>query len=107
MLELALLLFVAAALAAWTDHRHVLGIAVDHCRRACDGAGLQFLDDTVALHRVRPARDANGVLRLRRHFTFDYSTPAGERRHGAIAMLGRRPLALELDDREVFDDPRA
>lgn len=98
MSELTLLLVFAVVGALWFDHRRVQDIAVARCRQACERAGVQFLDDVAPAWRVRLARDANGRLRLRRLFTFEYSTAAGERRSGSIVMLGRVPLALHLDD---------
>jgi Protein of unknown function (DUF3301) len=98
MSELSLLLIIAVIGALWLDYRRVQDIAVAHCRQACERAGVQFLDDIAPVWRVRLARDANGVLRLRRVFTFEYSTAAGERRSGSIVMLGRVPLALYLED---------
>ena len=98
MSELATLLFMAIALLVWFESRTVQDIAVAHCRRACERAGVQFLDDIAPVWRVRLARDAAGVLRLRRVFVFEYSTPLGERRHGSIVMLGRTPVGLQLED---------
>lgn len=96
MADLAFLVFVALIVVAWHDGRQVQEIAVARCRRACEQAGLQFLDDIAPVWRLRLARDAHGVLRLRRVFTFDYCTALGERRRGSIVMLGRTPVALDL-----------
>jgi hypothetical protein len=103
MSELALLVLFAAVVALWLDSRRVQEIAVARCRQACDTAGLQFLDDVAPIWRLRLARDAHGDLRLRRIFTFEYTTPLGERRSGSIVMLGRTPAALRLDDHTIFD----
>lgn len=105
MSEIALLLIFAVAAVWWHDNRRVQEIAVGRCRDACIQAGVQFLDDIAPVWRVRLARDANGVLRLRRVFTFEYSTPRGERRSGSIVMLGRVPVALQLENhREAQGD---
>lgn len=97
MSELSLLLLFAVIAALWIDNRRVQEIAVARCRRACERAGVQFLDDIAPVWRVRLARDANGVLRLRRVFTFEYGTALGERHSGSIVMLGRVPMALHLE----------
>lgn len=99
MSELAILLFMAVALLLWYQSRTVQEIAVAYCRRRCEAAGVQFLDDIAPVWRVRFVRDAGGVLRLRRVYTFDYSTPDGERRHGSVVMLGRTPVSLQLEER--------
>ena len=87
MPELSLLLIFGLLAVAWHDSRRVQDIAIARCRQACQQAGLQFLDDIAPVWRVRLMRDGNGALRLRREFTFDYSTPLGERRSGSIIML--------------------
>lgn len=101
MTDLALLALLALAGMLWFESRRVQEAAVARCRRACEAAGVQFLDDIAPVWRVRVARDESGTLRLRRVFTFDYSTPTGERRSGVIVMLGRRPVALELDPSDI------
>ena len=98
MSDIALLLLIAVVAMLWLDNRRVQELAVARCRSACQKAGVQFLDDIAQVWRVRLARDGNGVLRLRREFTFEYSTPLGERRNGSIVMLGRVPVALQLED---------
>jgi hypothetical protein len=98
MSELVLLLIFAAMAVVWHDYRRVQEIAISRCRQACQRVGVQFLDDIAPVWRVRLARDDNGILRLRRVFTFEYSTALGERRNGSIVMLGRVPVALHLED---------
>lgn len=106
MSDLAILLFMAVALLLWFQSRAVQQVAVDHCRRACKAAGVQFLDDVAPVWRVRFMRDAAGALRLRRVYTFDYGTPEGERRRGSIVMLGRTPVSLQLEARDAMSGTR-
>lgn len=96
MHELLILAALGAALAFWFDHRQTQDRVIAQCRRACNDAGVQFLDDTVALARTRLARDGAGRVRLARRFTFEYGTAPGERGRGYIDMLGAVPVALEL-----------
>lgn len=98
MSELALLLFLGIVVLLWFESRRVQEIAVARCRQACRQAGVQFLDDIAPAWRMKLARDADGVLRLRRSYTFDYGTSLGERRSGSIVMLGRTPVTIEFDD---------
>jgi hypothetical protein len=97
MTNLLLLLLPVTVFMLWREHRKVQEIVVAHCRRTCEAAGVQFLDDVAPVWRVRIARDARGTARLRRVFTFDYSTPLGDRRLGTIVMLGRTPIAIHLE----------
>ena len=57
-------------------------------RAACAAEGLLLLDDTVALGSLRPARDDQGRLRLRRVYHFEYSDTGDNRRPGRVTLLG-------------------
>lgn len=98
MSDFALLVCLGIAFWFWLETRRVQEIAVAHCRRACENAGVQFLDDIAPVWGIKLARDANGVMRLRRLYTFDYSNARGERRAGSIVMLGRTPLAVHFEE---------
>jgi hypothetical protein len=70
-------------------------------REACRAQGLQFLDDTVQGARTRFGRDAEGLLRLRRTFSFEFSDDGVTRRAGHVVLLGARLESLELDPYRV------
>lgn len=99
MAELTLLAVLALALGLWFDHRKIQDYAIDYCRRACADAGLQFLDETAALSRLRLRRDAGGSVRFERWFSFEYGAPDGDRGHGYVTLLGRRVTAFVLQAR--------
>ena len=65
-------------------------------RPACAAAGLLFLDDTVALASLRPVRDDEGQLRLRRVYGFEYSDTGDNRRPGSVVMLGQQVVMLNV-----------
>jgi hypothetical protein len=104
MFDLALLLLLIAFVALWLDGRRAQELAVVRCRQACANAGVQFLDDIAPVWRVRLRRDANGVLRLRRVFTFEYSTAEGERRSGSIVVLGHIAQTPRFTDDDATTD---
>jgi len=70
-------------------------------REACRAQGLQFLDDTVQGERTRFGRDAEGLLRLRRTCSFEFSDDGVTRRAGHVVLLGARLESLELDPYRV------
>ena len=70
-------------------------------REACRAQGLQFLDDTVQGARTRFGRDAEGLLRLRRTFSFEFSDDGVHRRAGQVVLLGARLESLQLDPYRV------
>lgn len=98
MLELAAL--GAAAAVAWFlwDSLKAREAANAAIRPACRAAGFLFLDDTVALERMRPGRDEDGRLHVGRVYRFDYSDTGDNRRRGSVALLGARVLRVDLGD---------
>jgi hypothetical protein len=71
--------------------------AVAVSRRACADAGLQLLDDSVALRRLRLARNDNGQIQFQRDFRFEFSDTGDNRRPGVVRMLGERVEWVSLD----------
>ncbi|MBS0325067.1 MAG: DUF3301 domain-containing protein [Proteobacteria bacterium] len=102
--ELVVLAVVACAAAFVWDSLRVREAANDAMRAACEARRLFFLDDTVALESIVPARDDEGRVTLRRRYRFAYSDTGHNRRRGAITLMGRRVVALELEDGPL--DPR-
>lgn len=80
----------------WYDSAGAREAAVAAARAACEADGLQFLDDTVAIVRLWPARDGNGQLRLQRVYGFEYSDTGDNRRGGSVILLGRRIVAIRV-----------
>jgi hypothetical protein len=66
-------------------------------RAACAARGFLFLDDTVAQRSLRPTRDADGRVRLRRVYEFQYSDTGHNRRDGTITLIAGAIAALDLD----------
>jgi hypothetical protein len=98
-----LLLVGIVALGGWVlfDALRAREAATQAAREACRAKGLQFLDDTVQGARTRFARDAEGLLRLRRTFSFEFSDDGVTRRAGRVILLGARLESLQLDPYRV------
>jgi uncharacterized protein DUF3301 len=96
MLETFGLLALAAGLWLWYDSVRAREAGVRASRAACGVEGLLFLDDTVAISSIWPARDEYGNLKLRRVYRFEYSDTGNNRREGAITLLGEQILSLHL-----------
>lgn len=92
-----LLALLAAAVWAWVDALRAREAALRACRRTCERLELQLLDETVALRQLRLRRDADGRLRLRRRYSFEYSEHGNERRQGEAVLLGRRVESVRGD----------
>lgn len=72
----------------WAAGRDAAEAAVVHGRRACERAGVQWLDQSVHLVRLRLRRHSSGWLRWERQFRFEYSSAGQDRQAGLVIMLG-------------------
>lgn len=95
--EVLLLGLFAAGAWYWYAGLHAREQAIAVCRRACADAGLQLLDDSVAMTRLRLARDDSGQARFQRDFRFEFSDTGDNRRPGVVRMLGERVEWVSLD----------
>ena len=90
-----------AALAGWLlwDALRARERANDAMRAACRVRGLFFLDDTVSLASLRPVRDEDGRVRLRRIYRFQFSDTGHNRREGSITLVASVVTDLRLEAR--------
>lgn len=95
--ELLFLLASAALAAFWYDSMRAREAALDSARRATEAADCQLLDAAVSLEALRPARDAGGMLRLRRVYRFEFSDDGQRRLQGWVTLHGSRPGRVELE----------
>ncbi len=99
--EVLLLLLLAALAWFWWDGLQKREIALDSARLACERAGVQFLDASVALRRLRLRRDDMQRASFYREFAFEYSTQGDDRQSGHIWLLGRRVVDVVLVERSI------
>jgi hypothetical protein len=97
MQELLAIAVLVAIVAFWVDSLRARERAVAAGRRACERLNLQFLDETVSFARLRLARDAEGRVRFKRIYTFEFSDTGDNRRDGAIVMLGAELEELQME----------
>ncbi|HQR51297.1 MAG TPA: DUF3301 domain-containing protein [Methylophilaceae bacterium] len=95
-MEITLLLVMLAAAWFWLDSLHKREIAMAAGRQAAERYGLQFLDETVAISRLRVGRDHNGRLQLRRTYGFEVSDTGADRLPCSVTLLGQRIEALDM-----------
>ena len=95
-----LLLLAAGAWFVW-DSLKAREAAIAASRSLCKTEGLQFLDETVAMESIRPVRDSQGQIRLRRVYGFEYSDTGNDRRKGSVTMMGDTVMTLYIGPRPV------
>lgn len=94
-----LLLFVSLAVLGWfwVDSLRALEVARNAGRRACNSAGVQFLDDTVAGIGLALGRDDHGRRALRRTYRFEFSDTGDNRLEGRLTLLGAKVESITLE----------
>ena len=80
----------------WWDGLKKRELAVQAARALCQRAGVQFLDETVALKRLRMRRDEQQRMRFFREFAFEYSSSGDDRLPGRVYLLGDRVVEVNL-----------
>jgi len=95
-LDLLLLAVPLALIGLWWTGSRVRELAVAHARRACETRGVQFLDQSVALSRLRLARDERGAMVLRRDYAFEFTDHGEHRDRGTVTMSGQRLVRVHF-----------
>lgn len=87
----------------WQDSLRAKERARDACVRACRRAGVQLLDDTVALDRLWLRRDRRrGTVCLERRYAFEFTDNGAVRYHGLIVLLGGKVEVLAMDGEDLL-----
>lgn len=86
LLDLLIIAIPVLLIGFWWNSARARELAIEHARRACRQQQLQFLDQTVALSRIRLARSAVGSTCFRREFGFEF-TNFGEYRDSATLIM--------------------
>jgi hypothetical protein len=100
-LELVSLLALGGLAWLWFDSLKARDAGMHAARTACEAEGLQLLDDTVAIAGLKPARNDDGQLVLRRVYEFEYSDTGDNRRRGSVVLLGQQVMLVNVGLRAV------
>ncbi|MGD2137138.1 MAG: DUF3301 domain-containing protein [Gammaproteobacteria bacterium] len=101
MTSLAMLLLIAVLVLFWQSSLHSRDTAIRTAREICSNHGLQFLDGTASLQKIRPGYSRHGGAGIRRTYTFDYSENGIERKRGCIIMWNSHIRTVLLEERET------
>ena len=97
MWEIAVLLAFAALVWFWYDSMKARERSLAVGQLACQREGLQFLDQTVECVSLRPARNEDGRMVLRRVYRFEFTDNGESRRAGTIVMMGGEAVSLSME----------
>ncbi|MFM8332573.1 MAG: DUF3301 domain-containing protein [Candidatus Methylumidiphilus sp.] len=104
--EIISLLLLGAAGWLWSDGMKAREAAILAVRRACEEEGLQLLDETIALVRMRLNRSERGTVAWARVYQFEFSDTGDNRRQGSVHLLGMRVTLMNVGLRLVASDGR-
>jgi hypothetical protein len=89
---------IAAGTWFWNDSLRARERMTAACTRICGEMHLQFLDETVALSRLRLTRSDSGRLAWRRLYVFEFSESGSDRWKGSALLTGRQVESVQLDN---------
>ncbi|MBX2836516.1 MAG: DUF3301 domain-containing protein [Gammaproteobacteria bacterium] len=88
LLSYLLLLLPIGGAVLWWNGVRAKELAVAHARKACRTEQLQFLDQTVALKRLRLSRSESGASCFQRVFEFEFTLEGAHRDRGTVELKG-------------------
>jgi hypothetical protein len=101
------LLLILAAFSVAANSLRARERARHFAHALCARAGLQLLDQTVALRRVRLRRIPGVGLRVLRCYRFEVSTDGHDRRHGSLDLIDGEVASYDLPVHEATQMPSA
>ena len=102
MTDALLILSLVALLWFWFDSLRALENARAAGRRACQGADVQFLDDTVAGTSLALVRNESGRRVLRRTYRFEFSDTGNTRLEGQLILLGAKVESVTMEPYRIL-----
>lgn len=81
----------------WWDSIRSKEIARQAGKLRCQQHGLQFLDDTVSLAKIRFRRGSSGRLSVTRQYQFEFCTDGSKRYQGTLWVTARYAHGIEME----------
>lgn len=93
---LFVLLTLAAAVALWAHHARISNLAIRYAQQRCQQQGLQLLDQSIVLEKVRFGL-YRGMPSFIRRYRFEFSSRGDRRYTGWITLNAWRLVSTELE----------
>lgn len=81
----------------YLDGIRVRELALRAGRDYCRNIGVQLLDETVSRQSIGLGRDGQGTLRIRRAYSFEFTSDGERRYNGEITMLGSQVSGVVVE----------
>lgn len=95
--DIILLAFLLGSLFYWFDSISAKEIATQNAKKACNKVSLEFLDETVAIKKLRLRRNSTGQMTFYREYEFEFSSTGEFRYKGNVRLLGKQLLDVEME----------
>ncbi|EXJ11527.1 MULTISPECIES: DUF3301 domain-containing protein [Nitrincola] len=101
LIDLLVFLGIGVIALAWWNNLKAKEQALKAVMHYCDRHHLQLLDQSIALIKIRPARNETGRLHLQRTYLFEFTSTGDERYKGKAFMLGSSVYRLDVDAHRI------
>jgi hypothetical protein len=85
----------------WLKARELKDLVYRRAVKYCESMDLSVLDQAVVLKSIRFKRDSQGVMRLVRRYSFDFTSDGEQRYPGEVLVLGNRIEEIKLAPHRV------
>lgn len=96
-LELVILLFILGGGWYWFTGLRAREEAIKAGSRLCQKRDVYFLDDSVALIKLRLNRNTSGQVVFYREYRFEFTSDGSSRHQGKICLMGKDIVSSEMD----------
>ena len=106
--QLLLVLALLAVLGFWWSSLKARELAVTTAKMQCQRQTVQFLDQTVAVSRIKPIRLNSGSIGWQRHYRFEFTDDGAHRDTAFLTVQGGRvtlvrfPFTLDEDGSRIY-----
>lgn len=80
----------------WFEALKARELVIRHCKKLCQSANVQLLDETVSLSAIYLERDDKGWPRLIRKYHFEVSEEGNDRSSGFVTLWRTFILSTQL-----------
>jgi len=107
LFKVVLLVSAAAAALYYFSSIRVRELAIMAAQKHCQTLGVQLLDQSVSLKKVRLTKNTTGNLTIGRTYHFEFTSTGEERYHGNISMQSNRAVTINLQPHRMPENPEA
>jgi len=95
--DLFWVLFLALLGWVWWIERGIMQWAYGYAKKYCNENDIQLLDDNIRLSSMGLSKNNKGNWKIKRCFTFEFTSTGEQRYDGRIQTLGSKIAGVELD----------